>query len=255
MASQPPGNQLPLLYKNIVPLSSEVHPKHGLVGRTSFPEAVNVHAVPITVDEFTNAQRYYPIVFNVGESPTPLALMGLNEGINLFVDADGNWAKDVYIPAYFRRYPFILGQLNQGSDQLSLLFDQDSPLIKDGEGDPLFDGKEPTEVTKNILGFCEQYEQSVQRTRAFVEEVTKLKLFTDGEVTIQQQGVEQPSVYRGFQMIAEDKLRETRGDQARKMVQNGMLGLIFAHLFSLSSIRELFEKQMARGGVVPPTEA
>jgi hypothetical protein len=44
---------------------------------------------------------------------------------------------------------------------------------------------------------------------------------------------EQPFVYRGFQMVAEEKLRELRGDELRKMNQNGMLPLVMAHLFSL----------------------
>ena len=40
----------------------------------------------------------------------------------------------------------------------------------------------------------------------------------DGEVTIQPDGAEQPFVYRGFQMINEEKLTDLRGDQLRKIV-------------------------------------
>jgi hypothetical protein len=69
----------------------------------------------------------------------------------------------------------------------------------------------------------------------------------DGEVSIQPQGAEQPFIYRGFQMVDEDKLRELRGDELRKMNQNGMLALIFAHLFSLSQMREVFGRQMQQG--------
>jgi hypothetical protein len=74
----------------------------------------------------------------------------------------------------------------------------------------------------------------------------------DGEVAIQPQGAEQPFVYRGFQMIDEEKIRELRGDELRRMNQNGMLPLIFAHLFSLSHIRDLFARQVAQGkGPIP----
>jgi hypothetical protein len=34
------------------------------------PFLASVHAVPITVDEFVAAQRFYPIVFSVGDQPS-----------------------------------------------------------------------------------------------------------------------------------------------------------------------------------------
>ena len=69
----------------------------------------------------------------------------------------------------------------------------------------------------------------------------------DGEVAIQPEGFDQPFVYRGFRMVDEEKVRNLRGDELRKMNQNGMLPLIFAHLFSLSQIRDVFARQMQQG--------
>ena len=69
----------------------------------------------------------------------------------------------------------------------------------------------------------------------------------DGEVSIQTPVNEQPFVYRGFRMINEEKLRDMRGDQLRKINQNGMLPLIYAHLFSLQLMREIFETQVSQG--------
>ena len=74
----------------------------------------------------------------------------------------------------------------------------------------------------------------------FMAEIKKSGLLMDGEVAIQPEGVEQPFIYRGFQMVDEEKLRELRGDELRKMNQNGMLPLIFASSFSLSQTREIF---------------
>ena len=48
-------------------------------------------------------------------------------------------------------------------------------------------------------------------------------------------------------MIDEEKLRELRGDELRKMNQNGMLPLIYAHLFSLAQMRDVFARQLAQG--------
>src|SRR3546814_11024299 len=46
-----------------------------------------------------------------------------------------------------------------------------------------------------------------------------------------------------------------RGDVSRKMIQSGAMGLIYAHLFSLSLIRDLFTRQMAEGNLPPSTPA
>ena len=55
-----------------------------------------------------------------------------------------------------------------------------------------------------------------------MEDLKKSGLLMDGEVAIQPEGYQQPFIYRGFQMIDEEKLRELRGDELRKMNQNGM---------------------------------
>ncbi len=248
MASTPVNDsaqQLPLFYGSLIPLSSQLHPGHGLAQRDNLSYTKITHAIPITVDEFPIAQRHYPIVFGLGENPAPLALVGLQDGVNMYVDAAGQWQPGTYIPAFVRRYPFMLAKVNQATDELSLCFDDTSGLVTPEAEDKLFTGAEASDTTKNILAFCEQFEQAIHRTRAFMEEVAKLDLLIDGEVTIQQPNMPEPAVYRGFQMIAEDKLRELRGDQTRKMVQSGLMGLVYAHLFSLSQIAGLFEKQMA----------
>ncbi len=104
-----------------------------------------------------------------------------------------------------------------------------------------------SEATKAILQFCEQFEEAGQRTGMFMAEIKKAGLLMDGEVAIQPEGTDQPFIYRGFQMVDEEKLRDMRGDELRKMNQNGLLPLIFAHLFSLSQAREIFARQVEQG--------
>ncbi|MEP5488024.1 MAG: SapC family protein, partial [Parasphingorhabdus sp.] len=122
------------------------------------------------------------------------------------------------------------------------------------EGDALFDKDQPSETTKNILDFCEQFEQAGQRTGQFVQELEKLELLMDGEVSIEQNGVDKPFVYRGFKMVNEEKLRDLRGDELRKLNQNGILPLIYAHLFSLQLMRDVFARQVSAGKMPEVTE-
>jgi hypothetical protein len=245
MATQPPSNALPIFYGGLEPLSSNVHGNYRSRPTDRAPFLVHNHAVPITIDEFVAVQRFCPIVFSVGENPVPLALMGLNEGVNVFVDDEGKPLGEIYLPAYVRRYPFMLARLQPDAQELSLCFDPTSGLVGDfDEGEPLFDGDKPSEATNNVLKFCEEFELSAQRTVSFMKELGDSGLLMDGEVSIQPAGAEQPFIYRGFQMVNEEKMRTLEGDELKRMNQNGMLPLILAHLFSMSIVREVFTKQM-----------
>jgi hypothetical protein len=254
MASAAPEQTLPMFYKDLRPLNATEHGKWKIRRIEKAPFVTESHAVPATVDEFALLQRYYPIIFSVGDNPVPLALMGLSEGNNVFLDEQGMLRDRMqYVPAYMRRYPFLLARLRPESDELSLCFDPTSGAVGEfDEGEPLFDGDEPSQATKTILQFCEQFETAGQRTGMFMEELKKRGLLMDGEVAIQPEGQEQPFVYRGFQMIDEEKLRGLSGDDLREMQQNGMLPLIYAHLFSLPQIRDVFSRQVAQGkGPIP----
>ncbi|MCL6684258.1 SapC family protein [Sphingomonas alba] len=250
MATQAPNAApLPLLYNSLDALNSGQHGNMKLRKSYDLPQVGQIHAVPVTVEEFTIVQRYYPIIFSAGENSVPLALFGLNEGVNTYFDAAGRpLEKNTYVPAYLRRYPFLLAKLRPDTDELSLCFDPTSGSIADdADGPALFDGDQPTETTRNILAFCEQFETAGQRTQAFMDELQKSGLLIDGEVAIQPEGVDQPFLYRGFRMVDEEKLRDLRGDELRKMNQSGMLPALYSHLFSLSQVREIFARQVEQG--------
>jgi hypothetical protein len=252
MASAP--QSLPLFYNQLEPLSSQAHADFRTKTMDRAPFLVGQHAIPVTVDEFALVQRFMPIVFSSGDDPIPLALMGLNEGVNVFIDAEGKLVEqNFYVPAYVRRYPFLLARLTPDAQELSLCFDPTYEGVGAfDEGEPLFNGAEPSELTKNILQFNETFETAGMRTQQFMVELKESGLLTEGEVTIQPEGSEQPFVYRGFQMVDENKLRDLRGDQLRKMSQNGMLPLLYAHLFSLALMREIFQRQLDRGLMPAP---
>jgi len=247
----PGGAQLSgnvLFYSKPEPLSREMHGSLG-VKRSDKPFAfvAGAHVVPLTVTEFMPAALSYPVIF-VGDAKMPVAVMGVNQGDNLFVTEDGSFEPDAYLPAYVRRYPFMLARLQPDAQELSLCFDPTSGLVGDfDEGEPLFADGKPSEATNNVLKFCEEFELSAQRTVAFMNELKDGGLLMDGEVSIQPAGAQQPFIYRGFQMINEEKMRGLEGDELKRMNQNGMLPLILAHLFSVSLVREVFARQIQQG--------
>jgi hypothetical protein len=248
MASQPQNHHTPFYYNDLEPLSSS---RYGHYTRRATEDSglfARAHTAPLVVDEFSAAQRCYPIVFASGDDPVPMALMGLHEGVNVFVDDAGKLIGDAYMPAYIRRYPFMLARLHPGAEELTLCFDPSSGLIGEfADGLPLFDADGPSQVTRDILKFCEEFEMSAQRTGQFMHELQESRLLIDGEVSLHSAELDAPFTYRGFQVVDEARFRDLRGDKLRRMNQSGMLALIIAHLISLPLMTELLRKQIEQG--------
>ncbi len=249
MASAPQPS-LPLFYNDLMPLNSRDHSNWNTKPIEAAKWLIGQHAIPLTVDEFVQAQRDFPIVFSSGDNPLPLALMGLNEGVNTFVNEEGKIDEPIYIPAYIRRYPFMLAKLTQDTEDLSLCFDPTAESIGEfDEGNALFEEEgKASQSTTDILQFCERFEQAGARTKSFVDELKKHDLLMDGEISISQNdNPDKPYVYRGFQMINQEKLAEIRGDLLRTWNQNGMMALIHAQTFSLDLMRVIFSRQLQQG--------
>ena len=88
--------------------------QHGQLGMSNpgkrFDFCANVRAIPITVTEVPAASKDYPIVFMGKENPVLLAVVGLVDEVNLFVDENGNWENKRYIPGYATSIPIWFSQ-------------------------------------------------------------------------------------------------------------------------------------------------
>ena len=112
------------------------------------------------------------------------------------------------------------------------------------EGEELFDDEgNATEETQSILAFCEQFEQSGARTRGFVAALTEHDLLIDGELELGRRDSEERHVFRGFRMVSEERLRALDDETLARMTRNGMLPLIYAHMFSLQLVRHVFARE------------
>jgi len=235
---------LPLFYRELTPLNSDAH--QALRVRTTDKASwmANQHAVPLTTEEFAKAQRFFPIIFSSADETVPLALMGLNEGSNVYVGGDGTVSSEMYVPAYARRYPFLLARLQPGEDTLSLCLDPTSDLVGEfDDGEPLFDGTEPSERCKSILNFCEQFEIAALQTTAFVDLLAEHDLLTEGEFTIQPDGDAPPSIYRGFKMVTDEKLNALSAKALAALQKSGALRLIHLHQVSLGVVSDIYTLQ------------
>lgn len=230
-AAPAPSGALPLFYKNPVPLDGKAHASWGLKKNFGFDFTKSVNAVPVNLIEMPQICHFYPIAFSPDGNATPVAIMGLRDNENLFINKDGTWQTATYIPAYIRRYPFIFSEI-PGKEQLTLCVDDDSKVI-DKKGDQKFfnaDGK-PTDLSQNALEFCKSYHAAAQQTLEFSKALVASGLLVDREAQINVTGNKRIN-FSGFRIIDEKKFAELDEKTFLEWRKKGWLPFIYAHLFS-----------------------
>lgn len=234
-----PQSNLPPLYSALELLNSEAHRDIVVRPAEDFHFAAAATGIPITLAEAARAQAHYPIVFSVGKKPAPIALTGLPDSGNGFVDAKGRWRAGAYVPAYVRRYPFILAKTNPEADALSLCFDPTADCIETAAGKGnLFEEDEPSAHVRPILGLCEEYEAAARQTLAVMDKLVELDLLMEGQAQLRKDG-RAAATFRGFQMISEERLHALPADALAGLVKSGAMALIYAHLLSIPRLEGL----------------
>ncbi|HVY33552.1 MAG TPA: SapC family protein [Caulobacteraceae bacterium] len=238
-----------LFYSRPEPLSKETHGALGLKP-TENPYAFTAatHLVPVMVTEFAPTALCYPIIF-VGEQKSPVAVLGVNANENLFVDAHGAYAPDSYLPAYIRRYPFVLAN-DAEAQRMIVCIDRNAPMISDKPEFPFFLNGELSEYTKNAVEFCNNFESEAQRTQSFVALLTELDLFETKKAFFSPPPIngvaQEPQVVAEYQGVSEDKLNALPPAKFAELRDNGALAQIYAHLVSLLGWDRLIVKAMLR---------
>lgn len=223
-----------LFYKKVVALDMEVH-RHIRFKRESFGFAQDVNSVILTGSEFAESSKEYPIAFVQAQNGdiVSVALLGVREGENLYVDDSGKWNAR-YIPAYVRRYPFIFSET--GPDRLTVCIDETCPDLNDDEGEALFDKTgEASPLLGQLVEFMQGYQADLLRTQAFVERLKQHDLLKETEAMLKlNTGAEY--VVKGIMMIDEQKLASLDDAVILGFFKSGELAWIYAHLLSLSNL-------------------
>lgn len=231
-----------LFYKNIEALSRETHAKLKLEATNDLSFVAENYWVPLAGVEFFRAADHFPVVFlKEGEEFVPIALLGLEESRNLFVMNDSTWKEGAYIPAFIRRYPFVLAGTNQKDEQLTVCLDRDYSGFNEKGGEALFDEKgEPTEFLNNVISFLSNYNVDMVRTQDFVNILKTHNLLESKTVTITNSNDEKFDVQNVY-IIDEEAFSKLDGETLVTLNQQGMLGWVFAHLVSLNNFPMLFD--------------
>ncbi|MGO4702425.1 SapC family protein [Dyella sp. 2RAB6] len=234
-----------LFYERPVPLNRTEHKNLRLKGIPSLRFAAGVHSVPLTGVEFPAAARDLPILFagSSMEEAGPMALLGLRQNENLFVDASGQWAANTYVPAFVRRYPFVLAEKPAGEegDDFTVFLDEAYEGFGSDEGERLFkeDGTD-SEMLTNAVNFLGEFQQHVGRTQWFMEQVRKHDLLEPRNIRLEKDG--KAINLNGLYVISEEKLRKLDAKTSQEFLQEGVFGWIYAHLLSLSNIDRVAQR-------------
>jgi hypothetical protein len=231
---------LPLFYKQPRPLNTEIDARHSLARHPDFRFAAATNSVPLLASEFTAACKHYPIVFARGDGAQPVALLGLRNNENLFVDAEGQWARDHHIPAYVRRYPFIFLE-SADRQQFTLCIDEAASTVLPGTDNPFFKDDRPTDLTNNALEFCRAFQGDHAYTQEFAKALIESELLIENRADIVLNNGEKLSM-AGLWVVDEKRFHALPDATFLNWRDRGWLHLVYCHLLSTSNWRALINR-------------
>jgi hypothetical protein len=236
-----------LFYRQLEPLSLEKHRKLGVSQVTNpFSFLADTHLVPLTVDEFGLAAVCYPIIFDT-QTKTPLAVMGLRPGMNVFLAADGSLDPEVYLPAFARRYPFLpiiaggpqqQAQAQQGEgDRVLVCIDRSAKMLSQTPEMPFFEGETPSKFTQDAIQFCKEFDMLGRRTTEFVKLMDQHGLFELTPLALPRAKADgtpdEPQKIGEYLRISEQKLNQLPKETFLELRDRGVTAVMHAHLLSL----------------------
>ncbi len=230
-----------LFYDKPTALNKTVHKDYKLKSDgKDFRFADHTNSVILAGVEFTEAAKEYPVVFaQAGESMVPVALLGLRNDENLFVDKDGHWSAR-YIPAFVRRYPFVLAETSEDGQRM-VCIDEGFDGFGEKEGEPLFEKGEPTPLLKQAIDFLEEYQRQYVRTEKFLQRLRGLDLLKSLNAKIDMADGQQFGL-SGLMVVDEKKLLELDEASALEFFKSGELAWVYCHLMSLGNMATLIDK-------------
>ncbi len=236
------------LYSRPVALNSERHRNIKIAKVADYKIAKQLNSSILTGYEFFEAAKYYPIAFSKtpDEEIMPVAILGITD--NAFTDEEGKWKEGFYIPAFIRRYPYILAKTDdKNGDDLLVAIDAAYKGFEAKEGDRLFDDEgKNTPALDRALEFLKDYNAQFEVTKQFIKRLEELDLFTAIDANIKP--ADGPSyVMRNLLVVDEGKMLKLEDKELLTLTRmddhkRGYISWIYAHIFSLNNFVKVINK-------------
>lgn len=234
-----------LFYRQVSALHPDRHAdmKIGTAPNQSF--ASHTNSVPLTGVEFAETCKEYPIVFvRNGDQFSPVAVLGLENGENLFLDDHDIW-KARYVPAFVRRYPFVLGENPANPNQPWVCVDEACPWLGKENGEPLFVNKQPSAFMTQVLTFLNDFNVQSKRTVSFGRKLMEWGLFKENQAQASSPDGKSYTL-TGLWVVDEAELLKLDADKIQELFKTGELAWIYFHLASFGNFRRLAELKGSR---------
>ena len=230
-----------LMYDQITPVNRDTH-RHLRIKASErhLAFARDTNSLLLAVTELPLAALDFPCVFvAAGDQHTMVAVTGLRDKENLLIDDAGRWDPTCYLPAFIRRYPFVLAeQPGAQAGQLTICVDAAFDGLNEQDGEALFDAQgQDTPYLKNLQKFLLDYHTDMQRTTAFAKRLHELGLLVERNIDFKLG--EQRFNLNGFKVVDEERLRKLDAKVIQELFTSGALGWIHAHLLSLNNVNKL----------------
>jgi len=228
-----------------VPLQNDRHAKLKIIESGDYTRYKDQHLIPVLAKDFFTLCAEFPVVFvkdSGGEQFVPVAIMGLREGHNLFCQTE-EWKARV-IPVRFNNAPFSIVRVDDKSDQLAVLVDEESAMFSETEGEPLFkeDGEKTAYLEKRMDSILNTAQQTVQ-TEGICKLLKEKDLLATQQLQLQHRQDSPRYNIDGVYTIDEKKLNELPDEDFLDLRKQGLIPLIYAHLSSLQQLRRISEMQ------------
>jgi len=229
-------------YNNILALNTEEHKDLRLKIDNNFSIFSNTNALPIAGVEFIEASREHAIAFidYQEEGIMPVYILGLRDNENLLLDSENNW-KYNYVPAFVRRYPYIMIEPNE-EDKSVVCIDADYEGINDPDGELIFTQKDgetkPTPKLEAAMEMLQDFNAQLARTREFTKRLEEYDLLKEIAPQINLADGRNFSI-GGVYTIDEEKLLKLEDEKALTLYRSGEMAWIYNHLASISNLLRL----------------
>ena len=228
-----------------VALQNDKHRNLKITESGDYARYKDQHLIPIIGPDFFTLGAEFPVVFvkdGSGEQFVPVAIMGLREGQNLYCQTE-EWKAQV-VPVRFGNAPFSIVRVDAEGDQLAVLIDEDSPMLSETEGTPLFkeDG-ERSEYLEQKVEYLIKTAQQIVQTEGICKIFKEKDLLATQQLQLQHRQDSPRYNIDGVYTIDEQKLNALSDEDFLDLHKKGIIPLIYAHLSSLQQLRRVSEMQ------------
>jgi hypothetical protein len=211
-------------------------------------ETAGMNAVSVIPLELPRLLAHYPVFFLKSQESgrfEPIALLGFNEGENLFY-ANGRWDVD-YVPLQIQRHPFSLlrrPELQAGTAALDLAIDMSSPQVRsDDEGERLFsDDGQATKFLEDRASMMQALVTGSNEAFNFTGKLAEFGLLESVQVKVEFVDRSEKKL-QGLYWVATAALQKLKAEQLVELRDRRYLEWMYFQMASLAHVSGLVARK------------